>query len=108
MYFSKRLPHVVTRQDLAILLIPTYAAGRNVDEDEAHERLGRAVASPSLQEELYFGLSEGLRLAQGTRTTEDALMDKLSKAIAGRRSRAKAVEATPPIAALLVRVDLEI
>ncbi len=107
-YLSKRLPHVVTRADLAWLLAPSYAAALSVDEEEAHERLTRALAQPSVAEELYAGLSRGLAAAQGTRTTEDALMDKVSARVQRRRSRARAAPATPALAAVMVRINLEI
>src|SRR5690349_12250420 len=41
---SRRLPHVLTRSDLAWILVPTYAAALGVDEEEARERLERAFA----------------------------------------------------------------
>jgi hypothetical protein len=106
--FSKRLPHVVTRKDLVLLLAPTYAEARGVDHDEAVDRLGRALAVPSALDDLYRGLSAALSDAQGPRTSDDALMDKLSVGLASRRSRAKAAPATPAVSAVLVRLDLEI
>jgi len=105
---SPRLPHVVTRADLSWLVAPTYAAALTVDEEEAHERLERALARPALLEELYRGLSDGLSAAQGTRTSQDELMDKISARVARRRSRAKAAPATPALSAVMVRINLEI
>jgi hypothetical protein len=106
--FSRRLPHVVTRSDLVALLAPTYAAARSVDEDEARERLEQALSRPGVTDDLYRGLSDALADAKGPRTTEDALMDRLSAGVQARRSRAKALEATPAVSAVLVRLDLEI
>lgn len=106
--FSRRLPHVLPRKDLVALLAPTYAAARGVDEAEAAERLDRALAVPGALDDLYRGVSEALRDAQGPRTREDALMDKLSAGVDARRYRARAAEATPAVAAVLVRLDLEI
>ena len=94
-YFSRRLPAVLPRRDLAALLAPTYEAARGVDLEEAAERL-------------YLGLSAALRDAQGPRTDEDALMDRLSAGVQARRFRAKAAAGTPAISAALVRLDLEI
>src|SRR6266545_1412471 len=37
--FSRRLPHVLTRSDLVLLLAPTYAKARLVADDEASERV---------------------------------------------------------------------
>jgi hypothetical protein len=106
--FSRRLPHVLTRSDLVTILAPTYAKARGVDEEEASERLARALASPAALDDVYGGISAALREAQGPRTTEDALVDKLSAGVVARRARAKAAEATPAISAALVRLDLEI
>ena len=106
-YFSKRLPHVLTRNDLALLLAPTYMAARGVDHEEAAERLARALASPALND-LYRGLSAALAAAKGPRTDEDALMDRLSAGLQARRKYAKAADGTPAISAALVRLDLDI
>jgi hypothetical protein len=106
--FSRRLPHVVTRSDLVALLAPTYAAARSVDDDEARERLEQALSRPGVTDDLYRGLSDALADAKGPRTTEDALMDRLSAGVQARRSRAKPLEATPAVSAVLVRLDLEI
>lgn len=106
--FSRRLPHVLTRADLVKVLAPTYAAARDVDEEEAGERLARALAVPAALDDVYRGVSEALRAAQGPRTGEDALVDRLSAGVVARRARAKAAAATPAISAALVRLDLEI
>ena len=106
--FSRRLPHVVTRADLARLVTPTYAEALSVDEEEAHERLTQALARPGLAEELYRGLSAGLEKAQGARTTDDALVDKLSKGLQARRGKVKAAPSTPALSAVMVRVNLEL
>lgn len=108
MYFSRRLPHVLTRRDLAVLLAPTYAAARGVDEDEAIERLGRALEVPAAADAVYRGVSAALADAKGPRTSEDALMDRISAHVAARRARAKAAAATPAVSAALVRLDLEL
>jgi hypothetical protein len=105
--FSRRLPHVLPARELVRLLVPTYSAARGVDEEEAAERLARALAVPAALDELHGGLSAALRDAQGPRTSEDALMDKLSAGVVARRGRAKAAAATPAISAALVRLDLE-
>lgn len=106
--FSRRLPHVLTRGDLALLLAPTYAAALSVDEEEALERLRRALERPEVAEDLYRGISSALAEAKGPRTSEDALVDKLSAGVQARRSRAKPAPATPALSAVLVRLNLEI
>jgi hypothetical protein len=106
--FSKRLPHVVTRKDLALILAPTYAAAAEVDFDEAHERMERAVGSQAVVDALYEGLSQALAELKGARTTEDEIIDTLSKGVEKRRSRVKAAAVTPAISAVLVMLNLEL
>lgn len=106
--FSRRLPHVVTRKDLALIVAPTYAAAANVDFDEAHERMERAVGTQRIVDALYQGLSDALFEKQGARTTEDELIDKLSDGIQKRRSRVKAAPLTPGISAAMVMLNLEL
>jgi hypothetical protein len=105
---SRRLPHVVTRADLVTMLVPTYAAARGVDDEEAADRLAEALAVPALVADLHAALSSGLRQAQGPRTSEDALMDRLSAGVPARRGKVRAAPDTPGLAAVLVRIDLEI
>jgi hypothetical protein len=105
-YFSDRLPHIVRREDLAILLAPIYAETTNVDDDEAKDRLLRALADEALLDDLYLSLSAALTARAGPRMDADALMDKLSKGIGARRSRVKSPPATPELFALLVRINL--
>jgi hypothetical protein len=107
-YFSRRLPGILTKADLVLLLAPTYAKARDVDEEEAADRLSRALAVPSALDDVYRGISAGLAEAKGPRTTEDALMDRISAAVPARRARAKPAPETPGLSAVLVRLDLEI
>ena len=106
--FSKRLPHVLTRQDLALVLAPTYAASAEVDFDEAHERMERALHSQRVLERIYEGLSGALEDRKGPRTTEDELIDALSAGVQKRRSRVKAAAVTPAISAAMVLLNLEL
>ena len=93
--FSRRLLHVLTLSDLAAILTPTYAEAMSVEDEEAHERLTRALSRTRVADDLYDGISEALEGIQGARTSEDALLDKLSKGVQKRRSRVK-VQATTP------------
>lgn len=106
-YFSRRLPHVLGRADLTMLLAPTYAKARGVDEEEARERLSRALAVAAALDDVHRGVSDALADAKGPRTSEDALMDRISAGVVARRGRAKAAETTPAVSAVLVRLDLE-
>ena len=102
--FSERLPHLVTRADLATLLTPTYATAQNVDDEEAHDRLSRALTDPELLDDLYWGLSEALTAARGRRT-DDAMMDTLAKRVSARKGRLAAATG-PEISAAMVRINL--
>ena len=106
--FSRRLPHVLTRSDLAVVLAPTYAQSATVDLNEAHERMERAASSQFIQDELYGGLSAALAAARGPRTTEDELIDKLSAGVQKRRAKVKAAQLTPGISAVMVLLNLEV
>jgi hypothetical protein len=106
--FSKRLPHVVTRTDLVMLLVPTYAEYRSVDDEEAAERLRPALDAPGVLDLFYGGISAALEAMQGPRTTDDGLVDRLSKGLAKRRGKVKPAPDTPAVAAVLVRLELEI
>jgi hypothetical protein len=106
--FSRRLPHVVTRKDLAILIAPTYAASAQVDFEEAHERMERAAGSQRVVDRLYEGLSAALDQRKGSRTSEDELIDALSAGVQKRRSRVKAAPLTPGISAVMVMLNLEL
>lgn len=108
MPFSRRLSHVVTRSDLVLLLAPTYAKARAVDEEEAAERLGRALAVPRMLEVVHAALGAALAATKGPRTSDDAVVDRVSANVAARRARAKAAEATPALSAVLVWLDLEL
>jgi hypothetical protein len=59
-------------------------------------------------DDLYAGLSAALRDVQGPRTAEDALLDRLSAGVQARRGRIRAAPDSPGLAAVLVRIDLEI
>ena len=106
--FSRRLPAVVTRADLAWLVTPTYAEALSVEDEEAHDRLERALTHPGLVDDLLWGISEALPAQQGARTTEDQLMDRLSKALHARRGKVTAAPAGPAVSAVLVRINVEL
>ena len=106
--FSKRLPHVITRKDLALIVAPTYAKSAEVDFDEAHERMERAVGTQSFVDSLYEGLSAALFERKGPRTNDDELIDNLSAGVQKRRSRVKAAEITPAISAVMVMLNIEL
>ncbi len=106
--FSRRLPHVLTRGDLAALVAPTYAKALSVDEEEALERMARALERPGVADDLYRGISEALRRAKGPRTSDDDLVDRLSRGVQARRGRARAAPPTGALSAVMVRLNLEL
>ncbi len=67
----------------------------------------RALADPGLLDDLYVGIWEGLGEKRGPRTTEDGLIDRLSRALEGH-SKSKPATTSPAISAVLVRIDVEI
>jgi hypothetical protein len=106
--YSRRLPHVLPRADLARVIAPTYAKAAQVDPDEAEDRLQRALAIQRIADELYGGISAALAEARGPRTSEDEELDKLSAGVQKRRSRVRAAELTPGVSAVLVSINLEL
>jgi hypothetical protein len=106
--FSRRLPHVLTRADLARALAATYAKAARVDAEVAEERLLRAFASQRLLDEVYRGVSLALAAARGRRTSEDELIDKLSAGVQARVRRVRAADLTPAVSAVLVLVNVEL
>ena len=105
---SRRLTHVLTRKDLALVLAPTYAASASVDFDEAQERMERAVGNQRVVDLLYQGLSAALADATGPRITEDEMIDRLSAGVQKRRSRVRAAQLTPAVSAVMVMLNLEL
>jgi hypothetical protein len=99
---------VLTRADLVRVLLDTYVDNMAVDDDEAIDRLERALGRPELLDDVYRGIAAALAAQQGPRTTEDALLDKLGKGVQKRRARVKAAPQHPAIAAVLVRINLEL
>lgn len=106
--YSRRLPHVLTRADLTRILLDTYVDAMAVDDDEALDRLSRALERPELLDALYRGISTALEGVQGARTSEDQLMDKLAKGVQKRRGRVKVAPSHPSVSAVLVRINLEL
>jgi hypothetical protein len=106
--YPRRLPHVLTRSDLARVLLDTYVDATSVDDEEGLERLGRALSRPELLDALYGAIGAALAEVQGPRTSEDDQLDRLGKAVEKRRARVKAVPAHPAVSAVLVRINLEL
>lgn len=108
MPIPRRLPAILTRAELAWLVTPTYAEAMSVDDEEAHERLTRALAQPALVDDLLWGVAEALADARGPRTSEDAQLDKLSQALQTRRGRVGSAGGGNAVSAAMVRINLEL
>jgi len=106
--FSPRVPHLFTRPVLARLLAPTYAGAMDVDEDEAHERLLQALGVRPVMDDVLRGLGEALVRQQGPRTSADKFLDRISAALEKRSGRVRPAPATPAVAAVMVRLNLEL
>lgn len=88
-------------------LVPTYAQAHQVDEEEAGERLMRALAG-SIWEDLLAATWEAMK-ARVKRLDEEKLLEKVATTLQERPLRyGKAVEATPSWGAFMMRLDLEI
>jgi hypothetical protein len=104
--FSPRLPHVLTRNDLAQAMLETYTGAMNVDDEEALERIARAIEQPDVLADLYQALSASLLAVQGAQQSPDAVIDRLRRGVQKRRGRVKAAPDHPAIAAVLVWMNL--
>jgi hypothetical protein len=102
----RRLPHVLTRADLAGLLASTYARSSGVDEELARERLEQALGVPGpLLGDLYEAIA-AMAAERGPRQTEDEQLDRMGKHIPRRLRRPRPAPESPSIAAVFVQVDL--
>jgi hypothetical protein len=106
--FSPRVAHLFPARTLARLLTPTYASAMSVDDEEAHERLTQALRSAALVSDLQRGLARAVEERRGPRTREDKLLDSVSAGLEKRGGNVRAAPSTPGVAAVMVRVNLEI
>ena len=102
---STRLPHIVTRADMITLLTTTYGVAQAVEDDEARERLTRALADRTLMNDLLASIEEALATYVKPDTDTNALLDKFSKRVATRGPRMKDADGTKA-AALIVRINM--
>jgi hypothetical protein len=101
---STRLPHIVTRSDMVTLLTTTYGVAQAVEDDEAHERLSKALTDRTLMNALLVSMAESLATYLGPNTDENALLDKFSKRVGTRKARVKEADGTQA-AALIVHIN---
>jgi hypothetical protein len=79
-----------------------------VDEEEAHERLLEALAVPAALADIQRGLSTALATKESARTSADQLLDRIRDRLGQQSGRVRAAPASAGIAAVLVRLNLEL
>ncbi|SEU09823.1 hypothetical protein [Stigmatella erecta] len=107
MRYPPRLGHLATRPVVVNRLVPTYAQAHQIDEQEAAQRLSRAI-SGHLWEDLLAATWKALQ-ATLKRPDEDKLLEKVATTLQERPLRyGKAVETNPSWSAFMMMLDLEI
>jgi hypothetical protein len=88
-------------------LVPTYAKAHNIDEEEASQRLSRALEG-HIWEDLLAATWEAMK-ARVKRLDEERLLEKVLTTLGDRPLRyGKAVETNPAWSAFMMILDLEI
>ena len=106
MAYPPRLGYLATRAVLVARLVPTYAAAHRLDDDEARERLDRAL-SGRLAEQLLDATWAALT-GSSKRLTADGLLEKVAGSLKDRPLRpGRAAPLTPAWSAFLVLADIE-
>jgi hypothetical protein len=105
--FPPRLGHLATRPVVVNRLVPTYARAHQIDEQEASQRLGRALAG-SLWEDLLAATWEAMK-GRVKRLDEQRLLEKVATTLEERPLRyGRAVETNAAWSAFMMLLDLEI
>jgi hypothetical protein len=100
-----RLAHLATRQVLVAKLTPTYAAAHHLDEDEAMQRLDRALRT-HLLDRLLDATWTAL-LGKTKRLSEEGLLEKVAGSMKDRPFRPGRVrEVTPGWSAFMLLADI--
>ena len=107
MRYPPRLGHLATRPVVVNRLVPTYAKAHEIDEQEASQRLTRAL-SGSLWEDLLAATWEAMK-SRVKRLDEEKLLEKVATTLGERPLRyGKAVETNPTWSAFMMLINLEI
>ncbi|MFL5344399.1 MAG: hypothetical protein ACJ8AT_06385 [Hyalangium sp.] len=107
MRYPPRLGHLATRPVVVNRLVPTYAKAHNIDEEEASQRLSRALAG-QLWEDLLAATWEAMK-GRVKRLDEERLLEKVFNTLEDRPLRyGRAVETNPAWSAFMMMLDLEI
>src|SRR4051812_42814598 len=83
--FPPRLSHLATKSVLVAKLHPTYAEAHEIDEEEAADRLAKAL-TPQLVEDLLQHTWEALN-DKGRKIDEAALLEKIARTLKDRPQR---------------------
>ena len=101
-----RLGHLVTRAVMAARLRPTFAATHEIDEEEAQERLERALAG-RLWELLLVTTWDALN-DKKRKVDPEGLLEKIAGTLKDRPLKpGRVAKLNPAFSAFLVLVDLE-
>jgi hypothetical protein len=107
MNYPPRLGHLATRPVVVAKLVPTYARAHQIDEEEASQRLTRALAG-RIWEELLSATWQAMK-GKVKRLDEERLLDKVATTLQDRPlRRGKAVDTNPAWSAFMMMLDLEI
>lgn len=106
MSYPPRLGHLVTRAVVAAKFRPLFATSHEIDENEAQERLERALAGrlwELLLDTAWFALTDKKR-----EVDEAAMLEKIAKTLKSRPLRpGRDATLNPSFSAFLVMIDLE-
>jgi len=105
--FPPRLGHLATRSVVVAKLVPTYANAHQIDEEEAAQRLARALAG-GLWEEVLAATWTAMK-GKTKRLTEEGLLEKVATTLKERPLRlGKKLEPNAAWSAFMMQLDLEI
>jgi hypothetical protein len=105
--YPSRLGHLATRPVVVNRLVPTYANAHQIDEQEASQRLTRALAG-TIWEDLLAATWEAMK-SRVKRLDEQRLLEKVASTLEDRPQRyGRAMETNPAWSAFMMLLDLEI
>ncbi|MDY7225605.1 hypothetical protein [Hyalangium rubrum] len=107
MRYPPRLGHLANRPVVVNRLVPTYARAHQIDEQEASQRLTRALAG-HIWEDLLAATWEAMK-GRVKRLDEEKLLEKVATTLQERPLRyGKALDTNPAWSAFMMLLDLEI
>lgn len=107
MRYPPRLGHLATRPVMVNRLVPTYAKAHQIDEQEAAQRLERAI-SGRIWEDLLAATWDAMK-GRVKRLDEQKLLEKVFNTLEDRPLRyGRVVETNPAWSAFMMLLDLEI